>query len=140
MGDVEFGQCGVCKELKSLQRKYYRYNIDCECCGNEHFEYVAHCKDCTPVEPRTTRVTVSTDILKKMSTEELPMAVKSLSKALSEDEAYRESWIANIAMVFKDAMEKYKVEKPIKRYSVSPGVLHEVANEAAEKFINQLIK
>lgn len=142
MGDVEFGKCGVCKEDKPLQRKYYRYNIDCECCGNEHFEYVAHCKDCTPVEPVTTRVTIKTSTLKKMSTEEL-MAVQTLCKVLKEDEAYRESWIANIVMAFKDEMVKSSIHSPNPdnfSYLVTPEMLHKISNQSAINFINQLIK
>lgn len=53
--DIEIGTCKFCgAENVPLQRKYYYYNIDCECCGKEgyHFEIVKHCKDCTPRPPR----------------------------------------------------------------------------------------
>ena len=49
----EIGYCDICHMEKPLSRKYYYYDIDCECCnGNTHFEIVRHCKDCTPIPPR----------------------------------------------------------------------------------------
>lgn len=62
-GVIEVGRCKICgAEDVPLTRKYYYYNIQCECCGckhdgkDVHFEFVAHCKDCEPHPPREIRV------------------------------------------------------------------------------------
>ena len=61
MGDIEKGICSVCKKICAGNRKYYHYNIDCECCGgNTHFEIVFHCNDCIPIEPKEIRPILST--------------------------------------------------------------------------------
>lgn len=58
-GNVEFGKCDVCQKENTLSRKYYYYDIQCECCGakhegkNVHFEIVLHCSNCTPKEPKS---------------------------------------------------------------------------------------
>lgn len=55
--EMEIDYCYICKKLKPLRRKYYSYNIKCECCLNggiaKHFELVKHCSDCKPVPPMT---------------------------------------------------------------------------------------
>lgn len=52
-GEIETGVCDVCGEYKQINRKYYHYPINCECCGGQyHFEIVRYCKDCIPVPPR----------------------------------------------------------------------------------------
>ena len=66
MGDVEFGKCEICGKETYLQRTYYRYNIPCECHSPYHFELVIHCKDCIPVEPKVTKVTMKTEHLLKL--------------------------------------------------------------------------
>ena len=51
--DIEMGYCDICHKYKQLQRKYYNYNINCECCGGQyHFEIVKYCEDCTPKPPK----------------------------------------------------------------------------------------
>ena len=65
MNDIEFGVCDICKEQKQLIRIYYHYNIKCECHSPNHFEMVRHCPDCTPKEPKETRVIYKTSKLKK---------------------------------------------------------------------------
>lgn len=60
MGDVEFGKCDYCGKEDYINRKYFRYPIKCECHSPEHFELVFHCKNCTPVEPRVTKITLRT--------------------------------------------------------------------------------
>lgn len=57
-GDAEFGYCDICKEQDFVTRKYYNYDIKCECCGNRHFEIVYHCPNCTPSPPKQITVTV----------------------------------------------------------------------------------
>jgi hypothetical protein len=139
MGESEYGTCDMCNKEAHLSRKYYHYNIDCDCCGNEHFEFVSHCKDCIPIEPRVTRVHILTEQIKDGSFIRTPLAVKSLTKALREDEGYRTSWVANIAMAYVDAKSQYRKDTG-KITFLNKDDTHIIANKAAEKFINQLIK
>ena len=45
----EHGECNFCGELGLLQRTYYYYDVDCECCsGDKHFEIVWNCYQCIP--------------------------------------------------------------------------------------------
>lgn len=59
MNTVEYGKCDICRKEDTLSRKYYHYDIECECClsGGEkkHFVYVSHCKNCEPKPPETIR-------------------------------------------------------------------------------------
>lgn len=58
-GDSEIGTCDICKKEKPLSRKYYKYDIVCDCCNGDndkHFDYVSHCNTCLPKPPRTTTV------------------------------------------------------------------------------------
>ena len=64
-GDVELGTCEICGEECPLQRKYWYYDIKCECHSPRHFEMVRHCNKCTPIEPDTITVTLLTCNLKK---------------------------------------------------------------------------
>ena len=64
-GDVEFGKCDMCGKEAPLMRKYYYYDIRCECHGPVHFELVCHCADCKPAEPSMTNVRVSTKELRR---------------------------------------------------------------------------
>jgi hypothetical protein len=64
MGEIEFGKCPYCNREMPLQRKYFYYNINSECHSSQHFEIVWHCKDCTPKEPKETRVTFKTEKIK----------------------------------------------------------------------------
>lgn len=54
-GEVEVGTCDICKtESVPLNRKYYYYDIECECCNSiedDHFEIVRHCGKCEPKPP-----------------------------------------------------------------------------------------
>ena len=56
MGEIEFGRCEICGKEAPLSRKYYYYDIKCECCSPKHFVYIAHCKDCIPKPPREIKV------------------------------------------------------------------------------------
>lgn len=50
--EIEMGYCDSCHQYKQVQRKYYHYAINCECCGGTtHFEIVRYCEDCTPCPP-----------------------------------------------------------------------------------------
>ncbi|KKM25144.1 hypothetical protein LCGC14_1598000 [marine sediment metagenome] len=57
-GDIEVAKCDVCGREGSVTRKYYHYNIPCDCCINDHFEFVRHCSDCTPSPPQKITVQI----------------------------------------------------------------------------------
>lgn len=60
MGDGEYGKCDMCGKESTLNRKYYHYDIDCECCmspDKRHFQIVRYCESCTPKPPH--RISVS---------------------------------------------------------------------------------
>ena len=56
MRDVEVGICDTCGENRALSRKYYYYDINCQCHGPKHFEIVKHCSACIPQPPEKTIV------------------------------------------------------------------------------------
>ena len=64
MSDAEWGKCDICGHHNTVSRKYYHYDIDCDCCHsivngkNKHFEIVRYCPDCTPVPPKRISVVV----------------------------------------------------------------------------------
>lgn len=59
MESQEYGKCDICKKENTLSRKYYHYDIECECHlsggKKEHFEIVRYCKDCKPKPPKEIR-------------------------------------------------------------------------------------
>jgi len=56
-GDAEFGRCDCCGKDAVLNRKYFHYDIKCNCCGgNKHFELVRYCEKCTPRAPSRVRI------------------------------------------------------------------------------------
>jgi len=65
-GDVEFGKCEICGKETFLQRTYFKYNIKCECHSPQHFEFIRHCDDCVPEEPKITKIIVKTETLKNI--------------------------------------------------------------------------
>lgn len=59
--DQEFGKCEICGKKSILNRKYYYYNINCECCASsekKHFEIVRYCDNCNPKPPQKISVYV----------------------------------------------------------------------------------
>lgn len=52
MPDIERGECDICGIESDLKRKYYHYDIKCECCRGKHFEIVRYCDKCQPKAPR----------------------------------------------------------------------------------------
>jgi hypothetical protein len=62
---------------------------------------------------------------------ELQKAIDVLQKALKEDEGYRYSWQANIAMAFKDEHSRQKGR-------TSRAKVHVIANNAADYFLKLL--
>lgn len=55
-GEVMIGKCMYCLKLKNLDRKYFHFNIKCECHSPNHFEIVEHCMSCTPKCPSYTSI------------------------------------------------------------------------------------
>jgi hypothetical protein len=64
--------------------------------------------------------------------------VNSLSFILENDEDYKRAWIANIAMSYIDSEHWYKKRK--KKKYLNKIDKHTIANEAAENFLNILMK
>lgn len=60
----QIGNCQICGKEAILDRVIYNYPIDCQCHNNKHIEILEHCGDCKPVEPKETKVTLSTEYLK----------------------------------------------------------------------------
>lgn len=63
-----------------------------------------------------------------MNDPKLVKAVKVLTAALREDEAYWYGWKANIAMCFQDEWNRSAEDRD----------LHSIANQAAENFLEML--
>ena len=57
-------------------------------------------------------------------------AINILKRELINDESYRMSWQANIAMAFKDKYEEKQMTETV----------HVIANEAADYFLTNLVK
>lgn len=77
MNNTEYGICDICGREANLQRKYYHFNIKCECHLPTHSEMVKYCSDCVPLRPAETtieifdpvdekikKITIDTEILK----------------------------------------------------------------------------
>ena len=57
MNEQETGTCSVCGHRGVVLRKYYHYDVDCDCCnGNQHFEIVWHHKSCEPKPPANIKI------------------------------------------------------------------------------------
>lgn len=63
----------------------------------------------------------------------LKEAVSVLTKHLKEDENYRMTWRANIAMAFQDEYTRHQDEPSGQKASI-----HEISNKAAENFLDVL--
>jgi len=66
MVGVEIGKCDMCEtESVPVNRKYYHYNIKCECCNGKddpHFEIVRYCKTCRPKPPSKVVAVISPNV------------------------------------------------------------------------------
>ena len=70
---------------------------------------------------------------------ETSQAIDQLIKALKEDEGYYYGWQANIAMAFQD---EYRTQMEILEHPFTLEAqvsIHQIANNAAKNFLNQLI-
>ncbi len=60
MYTAESGTCDICKSSNTiLNRKYYYYNIKCDCCNSKndnHFHIIRHCSLCFPKPPSSINV------------------------------------------------------------------------------------
>lgn len=68
---------------------------------------------------------------------ELSEAVKILVKHLKEDEGYRISWKANIAMAIRD---EWKRQVNDEGFQCVPDDVRSIANNAADNFLNSLCR
>lgn len=75
MDNIEFGTCEICGIDSYLSRKYFRYDIKCECHTPEHFEMVRHCNSCIAKEPIETHVILKTSNLFKYKPQEVKEAL-----------------------------------------------------------------
>lgn len=62
---------------------------------------------------------------------EISKAVRGLRKALRDDETYRQTWQANIAVCFQD---EFAANSPDLREAI-----HKISNKAADRFLNLLM-
>ena len=66
MAEQEIGTCDVCLlNNTQLSRKYYYYDIECECCVGRHFTFVRYCRSCEPEEPNETKIHMKTSKLNR---------------------------------------------------------------------------
>ena len=66
MGDSEWGICEYCKKGGPVGRTYFNYEINCECCSNNHFEIVWHCGKCEPKDPGIRKIKLSNELKHKL--------------------------------------------------------------------------
>lgn len=70
-------------------------------------------------------------------------AVETVTNGIKNDAELKEGYRANIAMAFKDEMENKGVHSPNEdnhSILVTRDMLHKIANDAAENFLNLWIK
>jgi len=59
MGEQEVNICSGCKQEDVVSRKYFYYDIKCDCCNSKddpHFEIVYYCRSCVPFPPKEINV------------------------------------------------------------------------------------
>lgn len=87
-GSIEVGACDICKETTQVTRRYYNYDICCECHSPNHFELVKYCNKCTPVEPTVTTVKLSTSNLAPVKLLEETIIVTSKSDPFNDPKIF----------------------------------------------------
>lgn len=108
---------------------------------NHVFEALGYASMCW--NPRPTGEFDSSEALKcgeqlmKHINTDVPHACGIVFKALREDNEYYYAWQATIAMAFKDVYYEEMRNDP--RFPMEPDI-HKIANEAAKRFLNLLIK
>jgi hypothetical protein len=58
-GEVEWSNCEYCDYEGPINRHYFKYDINCECCNDKHFEIVWHCDKCQPIDPGVRKIEIS---------------------------------------------------------------------------------
>ena len=66
MNNIEYGICDICGREANLQRKYYHFNIKCECHLPTHSEMIKYCSDCVPLRPAETTIEIFDPIDEKI--------------------------------------------------------------------------
>ena len=60
IGNKELGGCSICGEKNTIvSRKYYYYDIKCDCCRDKHSEIVWYCDKCEDKVKPPKKVTVT---------------------------------------------------------------------------------
>lgn len=85
---MEYGACDYCGFTGPVSRKYYKYDIGCDCHSPKHFEIVYYCRNCKPQEPVSTIIEldgnkyfVKTDILKRITEEAKTKGIEENNKS-----------------------------------------------------------
>lgn len=124
MGEIETGKCECCgKDNVRLERTYFRYPIKCECHSPEHFVLIRHCEDCTPEEPKETKITLKTRDLKNPFALAFKIIKEEMKKTRDTKGEIYDVWESNLAMMIYDSVPKMDTER---------------ANEIASKWLDRL--
>lgn len=91
-----------------------------------------HSQDTDQSEPKLSKK-------QKKKQKKLIKAIKIFLKHLKKDDDYRRAWTDNIAMSFKDNFAWF-MDKKSGLVEVDDNDIHDIANDAAKNFINNLIK
>lgn len=109
-GEVEFSKCDYCGNEDYVNRKYFHYNIKCECHSPKHFEMRRYCKNCFPVEPKVTTLTVSSKVLcceeHKVEMDECTSCGKETIYPKDLHIDFREYYIEGSGQLCKECYEK----------------------------------
>ena len=63
----EYGTCSFCGETALLERTYFYYDVDCNCCsGPKHFEIVWNCYECLPYDMGITNIELTKEFKHKI--------------------------------------------------------------------------
>lgn len=60
-GEIEWANCNYCDYEGPINRHYFKYDINCECCNNKHSEIVWHCDNCKPKDPGIRKIQLSAE-------------------------------------------------------------------------------
>lgn len=81
-GYNEIDKCDYCEKITNVRRKYFRYNIKCDCHSAKHVEIRRYCKYCTPTIPHETKVTYSIQTLSPMEENKFNMYIERIKKRI----------------------------------------------------------
>jgi len=69
MANLELSKCDMCGTIALVSRRYYYYDIKCDCCDcyndkrDNHFEITKHCSKCKPKPPNRISAVVAPIII-----------------------------------------------------------------------------